>query len=400
LGPSRSAGAEVPVSQRVTFLSIEREIPSGRSDELNGLRGLAALTVVFCHFFSLYPDSHWTLYWKASPLSILTSGRASVVIFFILSGFALHRMILNTAPFRYHEFALRRFTRIYGPYLAALLLAIAGNFCVARGVRPNFSDWFNQTWPLPIDPAAIWQHVVFLDEYNTRTFNIAFWSLVHEMRISLVFPFLLMIVKGRSAAWSSLSVLFLFIVGSALRANDPRPNNLGESLHYAGLFVAGIYISEHQHGLAAWFRGQGAVFQGFFIVGALAIFCYGRFASHLFPYGYGELQDIPVGLAAAALIVLAFSWRPFSAFLVSKPMDWLGTRSYSLYLVHGTVLFALIDLANMNGPHLLLFPVFLALAFLATHFFYLAAERPLVFLSRKFSPNPRIVNSPRDIFVA
>src|ERR1700722_20081735 len=137
----------------------DRQIQTGRSEELNGLRGVAALIVVFCHFFSLFPESRWTFFWKVSPLSILTSGRGSVVIFFLLSGFALHRMLLKADPFRYHEFALRRITRIYGPYLAALALALLGDFWLSRGVRPNFSDWFNQTWTIPINQTAVWQHI-------------------------------------------------------------------------------------------------------------------------------------------------------------------------------------------------------------------------------------------------
>jgi peptidoglycan/LPS O-acetylase OafA/YrhL len=362
------------------------ETRGGRSEELNGLRGLAAISVVFCHFFSLFPPSRWTLFWKISPLSLFTSGRGSVVIFFVLSGFALHRMTLKTVPFRYHEFALRRITRIFGPYLIALALALAGNFWLSRGIRPDFSDWFNQTWPVPISRTAVWQHVAFLGEYDTKPFNCAFWSLVHETRISLVFPFLLAIVKGKSALWSSYAVLFLFTFGSLLKANIPSPNNLGESLHYSGLFVTGIYISQHQRSLAIWFRSQGGTLQKLFTGSALALFCYGRFASHLLPYGYGEFQDIPVGLAAAALVVVAFSWAPFSAFLVSKPTDWLGTRSYSLYLVHGTVLFALVNLLNLSRPNLLLLPLYVTLALFATELFYLTIERPLVLLSRKFTP--------------
>jgi len=367
----------------------DREVRSGRSDELNGLRGLAALVVVFLHFSVLFPSSPWTFFWKASPLSLLTSGHGSVIIFFLLSGFALHRMSLKTAGFGYHAFALRRITRIYGPYLAALALALAGNFWLSRGIRPEFTDWFNHTWTVPISRRAVWQHIVFLGEYDTGPFSPAFWSLVHEMRISLVFPLLVLIVKRRSAVWFSCAALFLLVAGSLLKAEISAPNNLGESLHYAGLFVAGIYISQHQRSLANWFRSQGATFQRLFLVSALTLFCYGRFASHLFPFGYGELQDIPVGLSGAALIVVAFASQRYSAFLLSKPIDWLGTRSYSLYLVHGTVLFGLVNLLNMSRPNLLVLPLYVALALFSAHVFYMAIERPMVLLSRKFTPNIR-----------
>jgi peptidoglycan/LPS O-acetylase OafA/YrhL len=358
---------------------------NGRSEELNGLRGLAALIVVFCHYFSLFPDSRWTFLWKVSPLSLLTSGRGSVVIFFVLSGFALHRMVLKVVPFRYPAFALRRITRIYGPYLAALLLAVAGNVWLSHGVREGFSDWFNQTWVVPINQANLWQHIAFLGEYNTKPLNCAIWSLVHETRISLLFPLLLLVVKKRSAVWSACAALVCFTTGSLLMANSSSPNSLGESLHYAGLFVVGIYISEHQQTLRIWFRSQSEIFQNLFTTGAAALFCYGRFASRLFPYGYGEMQDIPVGLAAAALVVAAFSSKSFSTLLLSKPVDWLGNVSYSLYLVHGTVLFSLVNILNLAQPTFLLLPVYLLVALLAAHLFYLAIERPMVLLSRKFT---------------
>jgi peptidoglycan/LPS O-acetylase OafA/YrhL len=118
----------------------------------------------------------------------------------------------------------------------------------------------------------------------------------------------------------------------------------------------------------------------------MLLFCYGRFTTHLFPFGYGEFQDIPVGLAAAGLVVAAFSWAPLSAFLVSKPIDWLGTESYSLYLIHGTVLFALVNVLNLSRPNLFLLPLYLALALVFTHLFYITVERPLVLISRRFAP--------------
>ena len=363
-----------------------RETRSGRSQELDGLRGLAALIVVFSHFFDLFPPSRWTLVWKLSPLSLFTAGRGPVVIFFVLSGFALHRMLLGTIPFRYYKFALRRTVRIYGPYLAALTLALAGNYWLSRGVRPNFSVWFNQSWPIPIDRAAVWQHVAFLGEFDTKPFDGSYWSLIHEMRISLVFPLLFLMVKRKSAAWYSCAAFFLLTAGVLLKPYIPKPNSFAESLHFAGLFVAGIYISERERSLANWFQSQSISSNRLFAASALVLFCYGRFASHLFPSGSGEFLDVPVGLGAAALIVMAFSAAPFSVFLVSKPVAWLGAMSYSLYLVHGTALLAMVNLLNLRRPNVFLLPLYLMLALLLARFFYVVVERPLVLLSRRFTP--------------
>ena len=373
-----------------TLKSRGKEAQSARTAELDGLRGLAALTVVFSHFGDLFPPSPLTLLWKVSPLSILSAGRESVVIFFVLSGFALHRMIAMSLPFRYLQYALRRTVRIYGPYLAALGLAVICNYRLSRGARPNFSEWFNEAWPLPVSAGNIWQHIVFLGEYDTTPFNGAFWSLVHEMRISVVFPLLLLLVKQRNATRYLAVSLSLITLGGILKPNLPHPNNLGESLHYAGLFVAGVYISEHQQRLASWFRALSTRFTALFALAAFVLFCYGRFVSRLFPYGYGEFLDIPVGLGAAALTVMAFGSRSFSAFLISRPIAWLGARSYTLYLVHGTVLLSLVNVLNMQKPSLLLLPLYLILTLAITQLFYIMIERPMVLFSQRFTPNRRL----------
>jgi peptidoglycan/LPS O-acetylase OafA/YrhL len=73
------------------------------------MRGLAALIVVFHHFrlvweggpltltfhemFSASPWQRLAWAFRALPLRWLTAGPEAVVLFFVLSGFALHRML-------------------------------------------------------------------------------------------------------------------------------------------------------------------------------------------------------------------------------------------------------------------------------------------------------------------
>src|SRR4051812_48108680 len=66
-----------------------------RYQQLDALRGLAALTVVMQHFLSVLPsidghsDNAWVNLWKYSPLHITWAGYEAVIFFFILSGFVL-----------------------------------------------------------------------------------------------------------------------------------------------------------------------------------------------------------------------------------------------------------------------------------------------------------------------
>lgn len=92
---------------------------------LDGLRGIAALTVVMSHFFGMIPDM--PLYFKAlaqTPLHIFWDGAAAVDLFFVLSGFcvALPYVANNERKIRAIPFVIRRGFRLYPAYLAALVV--------------------------------------------------------------------------------------------------------------------------------------------------------------------------------------------------------------------------------------------------------------------------------------
>ena len=342
-----------------------------RAAGLDGLRGLAAITVALGHFFFLFPQNRWTAVWKYSPLYALIAGREAVVVFFVLSGFALHKMMNAERGFEYWRFALRRIVRIYGPYLGALGLAVAGNVWLSEGPRAGFSRWFNDAWPLPVHAADVRAHVLFLGDYDTGRFNGAFWSLVHEMRISLVFPLLNRLVRGRRWWWGGGLTAAMMVSGSLMSVRIGEPNNLGETLHYAGLFVVGILIAER----------PSLRVKPLWMVAALVLFYYGRGVARVLPVEYANLLDVPVGLGAAAMVI----WALDAKWLLARPVQWLGERSYSLYLVHVAVLLGFVNLLHMKAPSMWLVLLYVPAMLGVTELFFQAAERPLLQLSRRLS---------------
>ena len=107
-----------------------------RTRELDALRGLAALAVVLFHVrVPLWAG--WTvitttpgysqldrgLAWLSPPMALFGS---AVMLFFVVSGFAIHYP--NAAPgsrLDVGPYAMRRFLRIYPPYVVAVLLTVA-----------------------------------------------------------------------------------------------------------------------------------------------------------------------------------------------------------------------------------------------------------------------------------
>ena len=170
----------------------------GRLTELDSLRGLAAMSVMLSHFAIVWKNdamSGSSLVAKRLFVYLLypvTAGREAVILFFILSGFVLSIPAINLRAQRYFVFVIRRIFRIYLPYLAALALAVWGDITFHGYITQ--SVWLHGAWSAPVDWHLVWQHVIFVGHYNTATFDPPFWSLVYEMRISLVFPVLCAII--------------------------------------------------------------------------------------------------------------------------------------------------------------------------------------------------------------
>src|ERR1043165_7640264 len=95
---------------------------------LDGLRGVAALSVVALHVLSAIPGfdaalEHWPgpdstmAALEASPLRLLWAGHAAVILFFVLSGFVLTLQLerSHSGASAYAVYVVRRLSRLYLP---------------------------------------------------------------------------------------------------------------------------------------------------------------------------------------------------------------------------------------------------------------------------------------------
>ena len=96
--------------------------PSGsrRFHELDALRGLACVSVVFLHFHDMWTpkDPHTLPHWKQVALILLApfySGHQAVILFFLLSGLVLALPYTRGKEQSYPVYLARRIVRIYGP---------------------------------------------------------------------------------------------------------------------------------------------------------------------------------------------------------------------------------------------------------------------------------------------
>jgi len=371
--------------------------------ELDSLRGVAALTVVF-HHFSKICSPRVVHFIDRTPLRLLAAGHQAVILFFLLSGFVLTLPYKKNGRLNYGPFLLKRICRIYLPYLGALAFAILCDLHFSGPAKAN-DYWTHLTWSAPVTTSLVLQHILFLGNYDWSQFNTAFWSLVYEMRISLVFPFLALAVFRLRAVWvilsaAALSLAFypLAILFSSILHLSSREAaiNTTLTLHYAAFFLIGSLLAKHLHAISRWFARLTAFQASAIAVVSLALYGFSNASSIVQHFSIpGDLYDWGVAAGAIMLIVFAMNSRPFHRFLTSRTIHHLGQISYSLYLIHGTILFALIHTLLGRVPMGILLLIYLTVTLFVTEIFYRLIERPTMLLGRRLTA-PRATLHPTE----
>jgi peptidoglycan/LPS O-acetylase OafA/YrhL len=403
--------AEKHIDLRTKEQAMAATIDAGRKParfvELDALRGLAALLVVLHHLRLLWEtDAEPTSRGLHLLLSSLNpAGNASVILFFVLSGFVLSLPAISGRPQSYLTFAIRRVFRIYVPYLAALAAAVAGAYWL-HGIITR-SVWFHTLWSEPVDWRLVLQHVLFIGAYNTAQFDNPIWSLVHEMRISLIFPPLCAVVLRLKSKWSFVVAIAM----SALAGLIQKPPFMVDwptaaSVHYAGFFVFGITLARERNNLGAWFlRWPGrfiAVLIGLTLP-FLALYWLDSYGSSnsietALPYASIYIRDWVIALCAGGLMIISISSAACKRVLSWAPIHFLGEVSYSLYLWHVIVLLYCVHLLydKIPLPAILLLVLVLSLAVSWCSYHWI--EKPSMELGRKLSSLRR--RSPAEVTAA
>jgi peptidoglycan/LPS O-acetylase OafA/YrhL len=348
--------------------------------ELDSLRGLAALSVVLHHFrlmwfgFATGP-SPW--YYVVDPF---TRGREAVMLFFLLSGFVLSIPYLRGKGQPYPAYLLRRILRIYAPYLFALALSVAG---VAIWHGPIGHGWYgSNTWYWPVNAHLVAKHVLMIGNYDWIQYNTAFWSLVVEMRVSIIFPLLFLFVRRIKPAVALLLAFAVAYLAARHMVLDPQSARTFETIRYIPIFVCGIVFAGNLERVNAWWRGMGGRRRFLMGLSAFLIYFWGsRFVAH-YPRVYSLDQWVATA-AAAVFMILAINASAAQRVLRTVVARFLGRISYSLYLVHGTVLFALTHALGARLSILTQFLIYVPSAVLLAYGFCVAVEEPFLRLSRR-----------------
>lgn len=360
------------------------EVKQKRYKELDSLRGLASFIVLLNHILNLIS---WHLFEspiiRFTPIGRIFTGSFAVIFFFVLSGFVISKAISSKQNFDYINYASKRLIRLYIPLsiaiiISAILFYLFGNYQIGTVEKSD--------WGFPLSVKLLLQHLLLYGVgYQSISLNPPIWSLIQEIRISLIFPFLLFFIKDKKAL-GFVTIIMIGLISTkipSLLFNEEFGNMTSQSfissillnLYYSMFFSVGIVIHLYETKIKQFIA---KINPKILIVGFLIAILYppGAFPGYLF-------TNIGFAFISTYIIIFTISTNYISSFLLSPIPAWLGRISFSLYLIHLPVLLAIkYALSDKIG----IYPVCgigLIASLIAGQLFFQFIEKPSHKLSQK-----------------
>jgi len=316
----------------------------GDTNFVTGMRAWAALAVVLIHaggggLRQLGPIGN----------ALADFGMTGVYAFFVISGFSVCASLRNSGS--YGSYLVRRAFRLLPPYF--LIIAWAGYSAGA-------------------DATDMALHFALLNWISVDTANSILsveWSIPIEAAWYILLPPLL-VVASRSAWWCAGVLLAAFVSYYVATAAYRVAGLPIEAFHYSPLRYAFLFaLGMSAYLIRSWYPPQADRYSDGAVLAAAAII-----ASHVLwdfssPYlaaGLATWVIVAMGQGGSLLVRMLFS---------NRPAIFVGTVSYSVYLLHVLVLGHVRE--YVAAPFLVF--VFAAAASVAVSCItYLAVERPSV----------------------
>jgi peptidoglycan/LPS O-acetylase OafA/YrhL len=306
---------------------------------IDGLRAIAVAAVVLYHL----------------GISWLPGGFLGVDLFFVISGYVITRLILdsinNSGALDLRGFYWARLRRIYPGFLFMVFSTI-----IFIGVwAPEAIKRFLTDLPYALVGMMNWALVARQQDYFESIGRPPLlqhtWSLAVELQFYLIWPIILLTVLkyfGKAnvaraaliiAMFSGAALFFVSLQLDAANAQQVSHIYFGTDTHSLGLFLgSALAVSWIPQNLSANIAKRAQdVIDGIGVFGLL-----GLIATFLFiDANNATLYKIAFPLAAIfgclVIISLVHPASRFAPLISSAPFTWIGQRSYGIYIWHWVV---------------------------------------------------------------
>lgn len=317
--------------------------------ELDALRGIAALGVVIFHYAVAFKDQYSYGVDILPVFRYFRYGKHGVELFFLISGFVILMSLGRTR--NGSDFVFARFSRLYPAYWVAIVIS----FIVVT--IANFPD-------LRIDYRdALINLTMFQQFLNVPNIDGNYWTLGLELSFYIIMLVLFMArllkrIDAVAIGWLLVMLAGFLLEKTSVLVLDPRIKVL-LVIEHAHLFIIGMMFYEvHTKGFSA---------KKCLIIAACLLFS-------LLKHGWEPTLFVAAFVAAFTLIL-----KGYLVFINVKPLLFLGTISYSLYLNHlnfGLVAIKGLERVGLNINLAILITLVLTIVLAAAVTFYV--EKPIL----------------------
>ena len=306
---------------------------------IDGLRAIAVTAVVLYHL----------------GLSWIPGGFLGVDLFFVISGYVITRLILDSinqsSALDLRAFYSARIRRIYPGFIFMVICTI-----IFIGVwAPEAIKRFLSDLPYALTGSMNWALVARQQDYFESIGRPPLlqhtWSLAVELQYYLIWPIILLTVLKyfgkRNIARIALIIamvsgITLFFVSLRLdQANAQQISHIyfGTDTHSIGLFLgSALAVSWIPQNLSADITKRAQdVIDGIGVAGLLGLIATFLFINEKNPSLYQIAFPLAGIFGCFVIISLVHPASRFSPIISTAPFRWVGQRSYGIYIWHWVV---------------------------------------------------------------
>ena len=361
--------------------------PPVRLRQLDAIRGIAALIVVFNHYIQVIPEDvrqlvsiqegwkniiAWQTPWpwlRFTPLRIIVNGHAAVDIFFVLSGFVLALPLLSQRQPAYWPFLIKRLCRVYIPFLVVICIVYLSLIYIQPKANLSLSRWLNGQIP-SLNKISLIDHLLMTGK--DMKLNPVMWTLVHEIRVSVILPLVFLSIRYFGTLRTVISSVIISFI-SSFGLDDSISGTWQATMHYLWMFASGSAMSFNRDYLSEVIKKASSNHMVLLWILTLGLL--------ITPFDR-VWSDFMMGTGSCLLIILCLPKSKVTHFLTSPIPVWLGRISYSLYLIHLPILIMAITTSDLT-----LLEIFI-ITLIAAELAFRSIEAPShqlgILLNRKF----------------
>lgn len=345
---------------------------------LDGLRGLAAMLVVFSHIGAF----------GLKPLFDTPIGNYGVFLFFVLSGFLMGHLYLTkeASSNSLKTYFAARISRIVPIYY----IVIIASFLYGRYVDQGFT--------YAMAPLDLLRCLAFIGNVSV------FWSIGPEFQFYFLFPLIWMLLSQAPARAVTWGVPTMFVVLTVILYRSEWPGIVVLSkLH---IFLAGILLGVLRPLLVGKMSPRAALIAQ--VLATLVIVALllpqSVVGSALYPTTAGDVKHNHYYADFGKLLMLSFIVFAFSfptgyarILLENQLAKTVGKYSFSIYLLHVPILYAFQHIGISAAlPYFIVVPLILATVLLVAGLSFHGVEDPTRIAARaglmrmfRVSPRPK-----------